>query len=139
MLKGPYRVISETIVADERQRHGIYRMLRLKVVVCADGRVEVTGVFGGPLEAGPTRSVETGVMSSQSLPTKAISLVPVSRNARDVHVYRHGRYSVTISAAGGLEALEFVQSFVEATLYGGLASRELRGYTRLHVVGNFLG
>jgi hypothetical protein len=62
MLKGPYRVISETIVADERRRHGIYRMLRLKVVVCADGRVEVTGVFGGPLEAGPTRSVETGVM-----------------------------------------------------------------------------
>ena len=44
-------------------RHSIYRMLQLKVVVCADGRVEVTGVFGGPLEAGPTRSVETGVMS----------------------------------------------------------------------------
>ena len=45
------------------ERHSIYRMLQLKVVVCADGRVEVTGVFGGPLEAGPTRSVETGVMS----------------------------------------------------------------------------
>jgi hypothetical protein len=62
MLKGPYRVISETIVADERQRHGIYRMLRLKAVVFADGRVEVTGVFGGPLEMDPSRSVETGVM-----------------------------------------------------------------------------
>ena len=45
------------------ERHSIYRMLRLKVVVCADGRVEVTGVFGGPLEAGPSSSVETGVMS----------------------------------------------------------------------------
>jgi len=45
-----------------KERHSIYRMLRLKVVVCADGRVEVTGVFGGPLEAGSTRSVETGVM-----------------------------------------------------------------------------
>ena len=65
MLKGPYRVISETIVADERQRHGIYRMLRLKAVVFADGRVEVTGVFGGPLEMDPSRSVETGVMWSQ--------------------------------------------------------------------------
>ena len=62
MLKGPYRVISETIVADERRRHGIYRMLRLKAVVFADGRVEVTGVFGGPLEMDPSRSVETGVM-----------------------------------------------------------------------------
>jgi hypothetical protein len=62
MLKGPYRVISETIVADERQRHGISRMLRLKAVVFADGRVEVTGVFGGPLEMDPSRSVETGVM-----------------------------------------------------------------------------
>ena len=49
MLKGPYRVISETIVADGRQRHVIYRMLRLKAVVFADGRVEVTGVFGGPM------------------------------------------------------------------------------------------
>src|SRR5215217_6116965 len=46
-----------------KERHSIYRMLRLRVVVSADGQVEVTGVFGGPLEAGSTRSVETGVMS----------------------------------------------------------------------------
>ena len=31
------------------ERHSVYRMLRLKVVVSADGSVEVTGVFGGPL------------------------------------------------------------------------------------------
>jgi len=38
-----------------------------------------------------------------------------------------------------LEALQFVQSFVEAALWDGLASRELRGYARLHVEGHFLG
>src|SRR5215203_6937021 len=57
--------------------------------------------------------------------TKAISLVLVSRNAGDVHVYRHGRWSVAISAAGGLKALEFVQCFVEAALYAGLVTGEL--------------
>src|SRR5215204_3711839 len=57
--------------------------------------------------------------------TKAISLVLVSRNAGDIHVYRHRRWSVAISAAGGLEALEFVQSFVEATLDSSLVPGEL--------------
>ena len=42
-----------------KERHSIYRMLRLKVVVCADGSVEVTGVFGGPLEVGASRSMKT--------------------------------------------------------------------------------
>src|SRR5829696_10462920 len=46
---------------------------------------------------------------------------------------------VNISAAGGLEALQFVQCFVEAALWGGLASGELRGYARLHVESHFLG
>jgi site-specific DNA recombinase len=54
------------------ERHSIYRMLQLKVVVCADGRVEVTGVFGGPLEAGPTHSVETGVMSRRCRPANQL-------------------------------------------------------------------
>src|SRR5215208_3241612 len=62
---------------------------------------------------------------SQYLLAKAISLVLISRNAGDVHVYRHGRWSVAISAAGGLEALEFVQRFVEAALYAGLVTGEL--------------
>jgi hypothetical protein len=53
------------------------------------------------------------------------SLVLVSRNAGDVHVNRQRRWSVTISAAGALEALEFVQSFVEAALYRGLVTGEL--------------
>src|SRR5215203_6019041 len=53
------------------------------------------------------------------------SLVLVSRNAGDVHVYRHGRWSVAISAAAGLEALEFVQCFIEAALYRGLVAGEL--------------
>jgi hypothetical protein len=68
-----------------------------------------------------------------------LSLALVPRNAGDVHVYRHWRCSVAISAAGGLEALEFVQCFVEATLYGGLASRELRGYALLYIRDLFLG
>src|SRR5829696_5993311 len=62
---------------------------------------------------------------SQYLLAKAISLVLIFRNAGDVHVYRHGRWSVTISAAGGLEALEFVQCFVEAALNAGLVTGEL--------------
>jgi site-specific DNA recombinase len=41
------------------ERHGIYKMLRLKVVVNTDGPTEVSGVFGGPLEAGDPSSVKT--------------------------------------------------------------------------------
>jgi hypothetical protein len=43
------------------ERHSIYRMLRLKAVVSADGPVEVTGVFGGPLETSAHRSTKTEV------------------------------------------------------------------------------
>ena len=43
------------------ERHSIYRMLRLKAVVSADGSVEVTGVFGGPLETSAHRSTKTEV------------------------------------------------------------------------------
>src|SRR5215211_2218922 len=54
------------------------------------------------------------------------SLVLVSRDAGDVHIYRQRQCSVAISAAGGLEALQFVQCFVEAALYRGLVTGELR-------------
>src|SRR5829696_2223997 len=53
------------------------------------------------------------------------SLVLASRNARHVHVYRQRWWSVVIRATGGLQALEFVQGFVEATLYAGLVTGEL--------------
>src|SRR5215208_1887617 len=53
------------------------------------------------------------------------SLMLFSRNAGDVHVYRQRRWSVVISAAGGLEALEFVQCFVEAALDRSLVAGEL--------------
>jgi hypothetical protein len=33
--------------------------MRLKVLVFPDGSVEVTGVFGGPLELSDSRSVKT--------------------------------------------------------------------------------
>ena len=53
------------------------------------------------------------------------SLVLVARNTGDVHIYRHRRWSATISAAGGLQALEFVQCFIEAALDRSLVAGEL--------------
>ena len=41
------------------ERHDVYKMMRLKVLISADGTVEVTGVFGEPLEARASRSVKT--------------------------------------------------------------------------------
>jgi hypothetical protein len=64
-----------------KERRSIPWMLRLKVVACPDGQAEVTGVFGGPLEAGPSRSIETGIIWSQCLPTKPVPLVLIFRNA----------------------------------------------------------
>ena len=46
-----------------KERHGIYKMLRLRVVIFADEPVEITGMFGGPLEACALRSVKTEGMS----------------------------------------------------------------------------
>ena len=45
-----------------KERHSIYRMLRLKVVVSADRPIEVTGVFGGPLETSAHHSAKTDGM-----------------------------------------------------------------------------
>src|SRR5215204_6735676 len=61
---------------------------------------------------------------------RRLSLVLVPGNTGDVHVYRHGRWSVAISAAGGLEALQFVQCSVQAALYAGLVTGELREEVR---------
>jgi hypothetical protein len=41
------------------ERHRVYKTMRLKVLVFADRSVEVTGVFGGPLEADTARSVKS--------------------------------------------------------------------------------
>jgi hypothetical protein len=59
------------------------------------------------------------------------SLVLVSRNTQDVHVYRHRGWSVTVSAAGSLSALQLVQRPASLALYGGLVPGELRGYALL--------
>jgi len=58
----------EDLVSEER--HAIYEMLRLKVVVSADMPVEVTGVFGGPLGMGLPVLRKNGV-SSTCVPTVA--------------------------------------------------------------------
>ena len=42
-----------------KERRDVYKMMRLKVIVFSDGSVEVTGVFGGPLELGASRSMKT--------------------------------------------------------------------------------
>ena len=55
--------ISDNLASKER--HSIYNMLRLRIVVSADGPMEITGVFGGPFEACTARSVRPGGMWSQ--------------------------------------------------------------------------
>jgi len=50
------------------ERHRVYKMLRLRVVLNSDGSTEITGVFGESLEAGASGSVKTEV-SSRSVPT----------------------------------------------------------------------
>ena len=41
------------------ERRDVYKMMRLKLIASRDGSVEVTGVFGGPLEVGASRSIKT--------------------------------------------------------------------------------
>jgi site-specific DNA recombinase len=54
------------------ERHRVYKMLRLKVLLNADGSTEITGVFGGPLNADTAGSVKTEV-SSRSAHTEGRS------------------------------------------------------------------
>jgi len=42
-----------------KERRDVYKMMRLKVIAFPDGSVEVTGVFGGPLEVEASRSMKT--------------------------------------------------------------------------------
>jgi site-specific DNA recombinase len=52
-------MIPETLDSlTSEERHRVYKMLRLRVVVCADGPTEVTGVFGGMLEVTAPRSAK---------------------------------------------------------------------------------
>jgi Recombinase zinc beta ribbon domain len=41
------------------ERHDVYKMMRLKVLISADGSVQITGVFGEPSEVGTSRSVKS--------------------------------------------------------------------------------
>src|SRR5215211_3496550 len=52
--------ISDNLTPEER--HSIYKMLRLRIVVSPDGPVEITGVFGGLLEARTSSSVKSESM-----------------------------------------------------------------------------
>jgi hypothetical protein len=42
-----------------QERHRVYKMLRLKVLLHADGSTEITGMFGRPVEAPGSSSVKT--------------------------------------------------------------------------------
>ena len=65
-----------------KERHSIYKMLRLRIVVSADGPMEITGVFGGPLEGVYCPFCETwGACGRNSVHERKPSLVLVSRNA----------------------------------------------------------
>src|SRR5215211_6394182 len=66
------------------------------------------------------------------------SLVLVSRNTRDVHVYRHRGWSVAVSAPGGLPALQLAHCLIDLPLYGGLVPGELRRCAFVHIGGLFL-
>jgi hypothetical protein len=48
-----------------KEHHGINNMLQPRVVVSADGPLEITDVFGRPLEACALRSVKTEGVSLQ--------------------------------------------------------------------------
>jgi hypothetical protein len=56
----------DTLSSEER--HRVYKMLRLRVLLNADGSTEITGIFGGTLDVGAASSVKTEV-SSRSVPT----------------------------------------------------------------------
>ena len=60
LLKHYAGMVPEALGAlTSKERHRVYKMLRLKVLIHADRPVEVTGVFGRPLEASAPRSVKT--------------------------------------------------------------------------------
>jgi hypothetical protein len=52
---------------NSEERHRVYNMLRLKVIVRADASVEVSGVFAGPIEVGELESVKTEGTSTSVL------------------------------------------------------------------------
>src|SRR5215208_1864226 len=57
------------------ERRDVYKMMRLKVMAFSDGSVEVTGVFGGPLEVGASRStkMEDSWLATRTPTTSAAS------------------------------------------------------------------
>jgi hypothetical protein len=52
------------------ERHRVYKMMRLGVIVYADGLIEITGAFGRLLEAKPSNSVKTESTSSSTVTSR---------------------------------------------------------------------
>jgi hypothetical protein len=52
------------------ERHRVYKMMRLNVVMYADGLVEVTGAFGGLLDTSGVVSVKTESTSSSTVTSR---------------------------------------------------------------------
>jgi hypothetical protein len=76
-------MIPETLdILTSKERHSIDKMPRLRVVVCADEPVEITGVFGGPLEAHTSCPVKSEAMwAAIPVDERRPSLLLVCRNA----------------------------------------------------------
>jgi hypothetical protein len=52
------------------ERHRVYKMMRLSVIMYADGLVEVAGAFGGLLDVKPLNSVETESTASSTVTSR---------------------------------------------------------------------
>ena len=82
LLKHYARMIPETLDSlTSKERHSIYKLPRLRVVVFADEPVEITGVFGEPSEAHTSIPVKSEAMRA-AIPVdeRRPSLVLVPRN-----------------------------------------------------------
>ncbi len=74
----------------------------------------------------PQRDLEVSCVSLLIFAKQShFSLEAFPRDPRYINVYGHGRINVASSTSGGLEALEFVQGLVEASLYGRFVAGEL--------------
>jgi site-specific DNA recombinase len=52
------------------ERHRVYKMLRLNIIMYADGLIEIAGAFTGLLEANPSNSVKTESTSSSTVTSR---------------------------------------------------------------------
>ena len=82
-------------------------------------------IRGRPCVSGDKGSPASEGICAPLLRNKPILSGTFPGDSGDVDVYGHWRRDAALGAAGGLEALEFVQGLIKAALYGGLVAGEL--------------